>query len=185
MHGEPESAVAAGPVARARQSPFWRHLARIGTGHALYATFNWFFDNVLYVYVVYQWGMLRGGAVMTALSFLQCAATLIVYQRMGIDWVGAGLLAQMKRKPEPTRVERLLVWAADRNRVLIFVLLCVFQDPFITTAWFKEGRFDALTRRDWHIFVAAVLVSNLYWIFVASLIGQAVVAAWRFLQGLF
>lgn len=157
----------------------WRRIAQIGTGHGLYATFNWFFDNVLYVYVVYTWGIVRGGAFMTLLSFIQCLLTLLVYQRMRIDWVGAGLLADLKRKPNRSRTEALLVLASARNRVLIFILLCIFQDPFITTAYFKEGSFERLTRRDWQVFVGSVLVANLYWIFVAALIGQAVAALWH------
>lgn len=161
----------------------WQRLAQIGTGHALYATFNWVFDNILYVYVVYTLGVLRGGALMMAASFVQCAVTLVVYQRMRIDWVGTGLLAEIRAKPTRTRVENALVWASNRHPGVIFTLLCVFQDPFITAAFFKQGSFERLSRRDWAIFVAAVLVSNLYWIFVASLIGQAVAVLWRFIAG--
>lgn len=159
----------------------WQRLARIGTGHTLYAGFNWVFDNVLYVWVVYTLGMVKGGALMTAASFAQCALTLVVYQRMRIDWVGTGLLAEIRLKRERTRLERALVWASERHPAVIFTLLCVFQDPFITAAWFKQGSFERLTRRDWAIFLAAVVVANLYWIFVASLIGQAVAALWQLL----
>ena len=162
----------------------WQRLARIGTGHALYATFNWVFDNILYVWVVYTLGMVKGGALMMAASFAQCALTLVVYQRMRIDWVGTGLLAEIRLKRERTRLERALVWASERHPAVIFTLLCVFQDPFITAAWFKQGSFGGLTRRDWAIFVAAVVVANVYWIFVASLIGQAVATLWQLLTAL-
>ncbi len=154
-------------------------LAQIGTGHALYAAFNWVFDNVLYVWVIYTLGMLKGGALMMAASGLQCALTLLVYQRMRVDWVGTGLLAEIRTKPEPTRLERALIWASNRHPAIVFILLCVFQDPFITTAWFKQGSFDRLGRRDWALFTAAVIVSNLYWICLASLIGQALVTAYQ------
>ncbi len=157
----------------------WQRLAQIGTGHTLYATFNWIFDNILYVYVVYTLGMLRGGALMMAASFVQCAITLVVYQRMRIDWVGTGLLAEIRARRSRTRVENALVWASNRHPGVIFTLLCVFQDPFITAAYFKQGSFERLSRHDWAIFVAAVIVSNVYWIFVASLIGQAVADLWR------
>lgn len=160
----------------------WQRLAQIGTGHALYAGFNWAFDNILYVWVIYTLGMLKGGALMMAASGLQCALTLVVYQRMRIDWVGTGFLAEIRAKPERTRLERVLVWASNRHPAVIFTLLCVFQDPFITAAWFKQGSFERLTRRDWGIFAAAVAVANLYWIFVASLIGQAVATLWRLVR---
>ncbi len=161
------------------QSDIWRRLAQIGTGRALYAAFNWLFDNVLYVYVVMTLGMFKGGALMMGLSFLVSAVILVAYQRMRIDWVGAGLLAEIRRKPVRTRLENVLVWASSRHPGIVFILLCVLQDPFITAAYFKQGSFERLSRRDWGIFVAAVFVSNLYWIFAASLIGQAVVALWR------
>lgn len=157
----------------------WQRLAQIGTGHTLYAGFNWVFDNILYVWVVYTLGVLKGGALMLAASGLQCALTLVVYQRMRIDWIGTGLLAEIRAKSQRTRLERALVWASDRHPAALFTLLCVFQDPFITTAWFKQGSFESLTRRDWTIFSASVVVANLYWIFVASLIGQAAATLWR------
>jgi hypothetical protein len=164
---------------RTLPAPPWRRLTHIGTGHALYAAFNWCFDNVLYVYVVFTLGMVTGGALMTALSCAQCAVTLLVYQRMRIDWVGSGWLAELRRKPQRSRLEDLMVWAGNGHPALLFTLLCVFQDPFMATAWFKHGNFERLTRRDWSLFGAAVLVSNLYWICVASVIGQVAAAAWR------
>ncbi len=162
----------------------WQRLAQIGTGHALYAAFNWVFDNVLYVWVIYTLGMLKGGALMMAASGLQCALTLLVYQRMRVDWVGTGLLAEIRTKPEPTRLERVLIWGSNRHPAVVFILLCVFQDPFITTAWFKQGSFERLDRRDWAIFTSAVVVTNVYWIFAASLIGQAIATAWQSLSAL-
>ena len=186
-HSQVQLELSGVPVARQPQlapagvnpSGTWRRLAQIGTGRALYAAFNWLFDNVLYVYVVMTLGLLKGGALMMGLSFMQCAATLVAYQRMQIDWVGAGLLFEIKRKPVRTRLENMLIWASDRHPAIIFTLLCVLQDPFITAAYFKRGSFGKLSRRDWAIFIGAVIVSNLYWIFAASLIGQAVVALWR------
>ena len=160
----------------------WQRLAQIGTGHVLYAGFNWVFDNILYVWVVYTLGVLKGGALMMAASGLQCALTLIVYQRMRVDWVGTGLLAEIRAKSDRTRLERVLVWAGNRHPVVLFTLLCVFQDPFITTAWFKQGSFERLTRRDWILFAGSVMVANVYWIFVASLIGQAIAALWQLVR---
>jgi hypothetical protein len=134
---------------------------------------------VLYVYVVYRYGMLQGGAIMTALSCLQCATTLVVYQRMGIDWVGAGFLSQLRTKTNLSLVERLLVRVSQWSPAAMFAALCVLQDPFITTAYFREGRFGPLARSDWRRFVAAVLISNLYWILVASAVGNLLAATWR------
>ena len=118
---------------------------------------------------------------MTALSFVQCAATLVIYQRMGIDWVGAGALHQLQTKPDPSLLERLLVRVTQWPPVALFTALCVLQDPFITTAYFRKGCFGPLARSDWWRFLAALLVSNLYWILVASAVGSLLVATWRLL----
>ncbi|MBI2801849.1 MAG: hypothetical protein HYX63_16495 [Gammaproteobacteria bacterium] len=155
-----------------------RRLAHVGVGHTLYAGFNWLFDHVIYVYVVYQFGMLRGGLLMTALSFAQCAGTLVLYQRMRIDWVGAGLLAEIRLKPRPNPFERFLLWADARHSLAIFTLLCIVQDPFITTAYFKRGQFDVITRGDWGRFILSVIVANFYWVFIASALGHVAVAVW-------
>ena len=140
-----------------------RRVAEIGFGHTAYALFNWQFDNVLYVYAVYRLGLLIGGALMTLLSLVQCAFLLVLYERMRIDWVGAGPLTAGHGSRGPAWWRRLLSWAADRGKFVVFLALCVFQDPFITTAYFRGGRFDGLKRRDWHLFFASVLVSNGYW----------------------
>jgi hypothetical protein len=161
----------------------WWRLSQIGLGHAAYTAFNWFFDHVLYVYVVYRFGILYGGAVMTALSFVQCAATLSVYQRMGIDWVGAGFLHQLRYKANPSWLERCLIRATTWPPAALFTALCLLQDPFVTTAYFRRGRFGPLAPRDWRIFLGSVLVSNLYWIFVASAVGNLIAWTWHLCQG--
>ena len=163
-------------------APAWQRWSQVGLGHATYAGFNWCFDHVLYVLVVYHYGMFHGGALMTALSCLQCAATLVIYQRMRIDWVGAGLLAQLGAKPNPSRIERLLLPMSRWSPTAVFVALCLLQDPFIATAYRRAGRFGALTRRDWQHFLVAVLISNLYWILVASALGKLLAAAWHLLS---
>lgn len=157
-------------------------IAEVGFGHALYAAFNWFFDNVLYVFVVYQLGWLRGGALMTLLSMFQCGASLMLYERMRIDWVGAGSIARLSGLPAPTWWQRTLIWADRQGTVFIFVALCVLQDPFITTAYFRGGQFDGLRRRDWQLFLASVLVSNGYWTLRSGTLAALLVGASQWLM---
>jgi hypothetical protein len=164
---------------------FRRHrqrLAQIGTGHLLYATFNWFFDNVLYVFVIYRLGLIVGGAIMTMSSLVQCAATLFVYERMRIDWVGVGSLARLSSVPNPSWWQRIVRWAMRHGNAAIFLALCIFQDPFITTAYFRQGRFDVLNGRDWRIFFGSVFVSNFYWTLRSGVAAAILVSAWRWLN---
>lgn len=139
-----------------------RRITEVGIGHTLYATFNWFFDNILYIYVIYRLGLITGGALMTLLSLLQCAATLMLYERMRIDWVGAGYIATLKHITNPTGWQRIILRCQQSGAVAVFFALCIFSDPFITTAYFREGRFDGLSGRDWKIFIASGFASNFY-----------------------
>lgn len=159
-----------------------RRLAQIGTGHAVYASFNWLFDNVLYVYVILRLGLAAGGAIMTTFSLVQCAATLLLYERMKIDWVGAGSIAHLVSIPNPSWWQRIIAWAAKRGAAFVFLALCVFQDPFITTAYFRQGRFDGLRARDWRIFLASVVVSNFYWTLRSGAVAGLLVGVWRWLS---
>jgi len=168
------------------EAPSWfyqnrRRIAAVGIGHSLYATFCWFFDHVLYVYVIYQLGILVGGAIMTAASVAICVATLVVYERMGTDWVGGGLVKDVASKPRLSIIGRVMAWASHQRPVVMFLTLCALFDPFITTAYFRAGAFDGLRKRDWQVFFVSVLVSNLWWIFVADLIGHAVAATWTWI----
>ena len=83
---------------------------------------------------------------------LQCNGTLIVYERMGIDW--------------------------RRNAAFIFVVLC--RCPIIITAYFRAGAFGGLHNGDRKIFLASVL--NLYWIMAGELIGRAIAAMWAYIN---
>lgn len=144
----------------------------------MYATFNWFFDNVLYIFVIYRLGLILGGAIMTLLSALQCALLLLLYERMQIDWVGAGSVVRLSSLPDPNWWQRILIWAARRGTFSIFVALCIFQDPFITTAYFREGRFDGLKARDWRVFFGSVLLSNGYWTLRSGALAAILVGTW-------
>lgn len=166
----------------------WRlpaQVAVIGTGHLLYGLFNHAFDYLLYPYAVYTLGMVRGGIVMTLLSLVQCALTLLIYQRMRVDWVGGSLIEVFTGSAPQSLQARVVGWLTCRQRWLSFVVLCALTDPFIVTAFFRRGRFGRLTSRDWQFFLASVLLCNLYWIFIADLIADAVVALTGLLAPLF
>lgn len=159
----------------------YTRLTLIGLGHLLYAGFNWLFDHVIYVYVVFTWGMLLGGGLMTLFSLTQCALTLRLYEKMQIDWVGAGALNSWDAQ-QSTSLLRRLFRRINGKKHTVFIVLCIVSDPFITTAYFRKGRFDGLTHRDWRIFFYSVLVSNGYWIGVSALLGTGIAHLWQWLS---
>lgn len=156
-----------------------KKLAGISAGHTLYAAFNWCFDNPLYITVVCKLGLLTGGLVMTLLSLILSLGTLLAYEKMKIDWVGAGWVTELAGASDASLFHRLLRWARNRGGVPVFLLLSVFQDPFITTAWFRGGRFDSFRRSDWRVFFSSVVVSNLYWTLRSGAIGAVAMALWK------
>lgn len=156
----------------------YQHLSFIGFCHLLYHIFHWFFDYVLYVYVVYNWGMLIGGGMMMLLSFLLCASTLAVYESLQIDFMGVGLLNEWHTK-KPKTLSGRLFRHVNKNKVAVYIFLSLFTDPFIITAYFRKGQFNGLTARDWRFFLLSTLIGNLYWICVTALLGNGTASLWQ------
>lgn len=154
----------------------WRQIFQISVGYFLYACLNFVFDYIFYFYIIYRFGTVTGGALMLILSMLICASTLIAYERFRIPWIGVNALHVMSQKENPNIIERLLVWLSRQNPTIIFLVLCIYQDPFITTAYFRGDKFTELSIYDWKIFFASVFVSNLYWIVIASGVSWTLVA---------
>jgi hypothetical protein len=166
---------------RADQHGGLRKLLPIGLGHALYYAFNVAFDGILYVYVVHTHGLLKGGIAMTVIAALINVAMLLWYQHMKVDWVGGGYVQGLVGKSNPNLMERLMVWAHEKNSFLIFAVLNIVQDPFVATAYFKKGDFGRLTGKDWRCLLASIAFANFYWTFVAAGIGIAVARVWSLL----
>jgi hypothetical protein len=159
----------------------YKRFTIIGLGHLLYAAFSWVCDYVIYVYAVFTWGMLIGGGFMTLLSLIQCALTLQIYEKMKIDWVGAGAFYAWDTQ-EPKKFSGRLFQRIKKKPKVVFIFLCVFSDPFITTAYFRKGQFNGLTAEDWHLFLYSVLFSNGYWICVSGLLGNTISIMWQWLN---
>ncbi len=81
MQSQEHNIVEGAPTAKER-------IAALGVG--LLA--NWLmvngFNYLLYPFIIYKFGILRGGVVMTVLSFLACYATLLFYDWSKRDWLG-------------------------------------------------------------------------------------------------
>lgn len=159
----------------------YERLTFIGFCHLLYAGFNWVFDYVLYVYAVYNLGAVIGGSVMTVLALVQCALTLLIYERMRIDWVGAGAIHEWQDQHCKTFAGQIFRRIKDNPRA-VFIFLCIFADPFIITAYFRKGRFNGLRAKDWYLFFGSGIISNAYWICVSVMLGSGAVSLWHWLS---
>jgi hypothetical protein len=51
----------------------------------------------------------------------------------------------------------------QKSDPFVFLFLSIKEDPFITTAYLRHGKFSGMSRRDWKIFMGSLLVGNAYW----------------------
>ena len=186
-----------------------RRAAQILVGHTFLRTFSWLFDNPLYLFVIYRLGVIKGGLIMTTLSLLVCLVLLLVYERIQVDWLGVNALEAVKargghwvgrlyhrplpnnpwRRPLvvvvrmvaflPAKLFLAVLWALKRGDGFAFVALSFYEDPFITTAFLRHGRFDGFRRRDWLVFGGSVLIGNGYWVLRSCAVVEVARTAWR------
>jgi hypothetical protein len=140
-----------------------------GIGYVANWLIDFGFNFILYPYVIWKLGILSGGFVMTILSFLLCYVIMIFYDWAKKDWLGIETIKQLKEYKGKSTVGRLAAWLMKKSDLVLLVVLSVKFDPFITTAYMRHGahEYSGMTKRDWKIFMASLLVGNIYWTIVA------------------
>ena len=123
----------------------------------------YFFDYVLYPFIVYQFGIVRGGVVMTLLSLIACLIAIKIYDWSKRDWLGIEAVKTSKTYDGNKRIGRITAWIMQKSDPIAFLFLSIKFDPFITTAYLRHGKFAGMSKRDWKIFIGSLLVSNAYW----------------------
>lgn len=157
----------------ANQPIRWKE--RIGimaVGHTFKQVEGFVFNYTLYPAVIAWLGAVTGGFVMTALSALVCWLYILFYDWSKKDWLGLELLKEVRDGEEKQGfVARLVQWAARKGDWLVFLVLSCSTDPFVTTVYMRQGAeaYNGLSKRDWKIFWASVLVANLWWTIVVTL----------------
>jgi hypothetical protein len=124
---------------------------------------NFVFDYVLYPTVVYKFGVLIGGALMTLLSFLICLILLQFYDWAKHDWLGIEAIKNIKEYKGDKRIGQFTSWVMKKGDSIAFLFLSLRFDPFITTAYMRHGKYNGMSKRDWKIFTGSLLISNVYW----------------------
>jgi len=73
------------------------HLHRISyTSSAANQAIVWAFNFAIYPFVIYRFGILKGGVVMTFLSFIVCMLTIWFYDWAKRDWLGIEAIKSLK-----------------------------------------------------------------------------------------
>ena len=146
--------------------PAKRWTARFGeltVGHVVNLASVWAFDFLLYPVVIHKAGLLRGGAIMSVVSFIVCLISLWFYDWSGRDWLGIEAIKSLKTYEGTRYSRRLLAWILRRGDAAACLALSIKFDPFITVTYLRKGAFNGMSGRDWRIFVASWLIGNVYW----------------------
>jgi hypothetical protein len=165
-------------------------IATIALGNTVFYCIELFFNYIVYIPVIgfassffggFR-GVVYGGAVMTSFSFLVCYGMLKFYDWAKVDWLGLEV-AKDVRDFGPEWIKKLrakslvgkilwwpfskiilfVLWSLKKGGVIAFFALSIYTDPFTTTVYFRKGSFNGLAKKDWLIFVASVLIGNIYW----------------------
>jgi len=139
------------------------------------------FDYALYPFVMWRLGLLWGCVVMTVLSAMICYLTLLFYDWAKKDWLGIEAIKELRDDNKQGRIALYIGALLRRSNWFALIFLSAKFDPFIVTAYMRPGsyQFNGLAAREWRIFWASVLISNLYWSFVAFTGVTVVLWAWQ------
>jgi hypothetical protein len=167
----------------------WKRVFQVGFGFGFWSGISWVFDNILYPAVIAWKGLLLGGLIMSVSAIIITAVLLVFYEYTKVDWMGMEELHALKEKGAdwmqqfnqkksantllfwckrvvffvPALFFRGVLWMLNRGDGFAFVALSITTDPFLTAIYLRHGRFDGLNARDWGIFLASGILSNVYW----------------------
>jgi len=138
-------------------------LAELSLGLAVNQLTVWAFNFFLYPFIIYKFGILHGGGLMTFFSFLACLGTLKFYDWSKRDWLGIEMIKGLKGYSGNKGIGRFTAWILRKSDSIVFMFLSIKFDAFITTAYLRRGKFNGMGKREWAIFMGSLLISNVYW----------------------
>jgi len=146
-----------------KSQTFKRRLVELSTGVVFYYLQVVLFDYMLYPFIIYKFGILAGGGIMTLLSLATCILLLQFYDRTKRDWLGIETTKNIREYNGDKRIGQFTSWVMKKSTPIAFLVLSLRFDPFITTAYMRHGKYNGMSKRDWKIFTGSLLISNLYW----------------------
>ena len=152
-------------------------IGAVSIGIPVYLTLGtWGFDYLLYPSVLVWLGPLWGGVVMTVLSAILCYLSFLFYDWSKQDWLGIEALKGLREGRGKSWFGKIFSWVFRKGDLAMLILLSIKVDPFVAVIYMRhgQGKYNGLSKRDWKIFIASFIISNLYWILSLSfLIGGA------------
>lgn len=157
--------------------------SELAVGLTINKLMDWPFNYILYPYVIYTCGILRGGISMMCISLLSCMLTIRFYDWSQRDWLGIEAIKDMKHYQGKIKAGQLVGWFLKKSEPVAFLFLTIWYDPFITMAYLRRGKFNGMTRRDWRIFFISLFIGNGYWILACYMGITLVEWAWQGVKG--
>ena len=171
---------------------FNRHKNKIGLvaiGHTAKRIEEYLFDWLLYGIVVLWcintwgsfWGSIVAFFIMAPVSALFCWIYILFYDWAKKDWFGFETLKELKETETTGLFGRIFKRMLHWGNIPMFLVLSIYTDPFMVTVYFRNKAHEhrGLTRRDWKIFWASVVVSNAYWTLRWTVIFEVVRVLWN------
>ena len=161
--------------------PLKKRLAELTVGFISAYCLSLSFDYLLYPFVIYRLGILNGGLLMTFLSFNVCIGLMKFYDWSKRDWLGIETIKNLKGYAGTTKLGRFVAWILKKGDSAAFLFLSIKHNPFVTTAYLRQGKFSGMNKRDWVIFILSSLVSNAYWTFACFMGISLIEWLWKYL----
>jgi hypothetical protein len=158
-----------------------KRLLEVSIGLSSNRLLGWLTDYLLYPFIIYEFGVIKGGFINTFFSFVACFFLIILYDWLKRDYLLIETVKKLRDYNGTQKTGRILSWILRQGKPVIFLFLSIKEDPFITTVYMREkaNQYAGLTKRDWGIFLSSVIISNAYWIFVCYMGISLVEWAWK------
>lgn len=146
-----------------RKLSYGKRFAELSVGLLTNKAIDSIFNYLIYPVVIFKFGILKGGIVMTFFSFLACIGTMKFYDWSKRDWLGIETIKDLKKYTGNKMIGRFSSWLLSESDPIVFLFSTIWYDPFITTAYLRKGKFNGMSRRDWRIFMGSLILGNAYW----------------------
>lgn len=165
-----------------QQAPAWQgRIANLAAGITAFKLTSYLFDYILYPFVIYELGIIKGGLLMTFLAAVINILCLKFYDLSKRDWLGIEALKGVKAYEGKNRLVRVMSGLLKKSDPAAFFFLSIKEDAFITMIYLRHGshQYNGMSARDWRIFLASLAVANIYWTLAAYMGISVIEWVWK------
>jgi len=139
------------------------------------------FDYGFYPFMIWKYGAMKGGVIMSLISLVFCYITLLLYDLTKKDWFGIELIKELREYEGKAKTFGIMSWMLRRGKFAAFLILSLKFDPFTAVVYMRKGanEFTGMDRKSWIIFFGSWAIGNLAWIVVTSAGISIIGLLWR------